>query len=482
MKATLLVGEWTPDLPSLAGSCNTATGVIPQAKSYKSFPRPVVYSNALTARAQGFISARDAAANVYNYAGDATKLYTLVNQTWTDASRLAGGAYAVATEDFWEFASWGNTVIATNIATVAQEITLGAANFAVLAGSPPQAKHIAIVRDFVVLGHLATFTQRVEWSAINNSQSWAVSGATQADYQDLVGNGGWVQRIIGGEYGVVFQEKAIWRMSYIGSPVIFQFDQVDRQRGTPVPMSVVSYGNVTFFLADDGFYYFNGSASIPIGNAKVDKTFLSEVDFSFLYRVNAAIDPVNKIVCWAYPTTSSGGVCSSILVYAWADNRWSKLVLDSELLALSTAQGYTLDSLDTVTTNLDALTPSLDSRAWTGGKINFGGFDTAHQLNTFTGTAMAAIVDVGETQHIPYNRTYVNAARPLVEGGTASVTIGSRNLQSDSVTFGSAIPQDLTGTCPQRSNARYHRYRIIPDADFTHIGGVQAEFTPEGDR
>lgn len=479
---TLLVGEYTPDLPSLSGSCTDAKNVIPATKSYRSFPQAVVYSNALTARAQGFISTRDAAANVYNYSGDATKLYTLVGQTWTDASRLAGGAYAITAEDYWEFVSWGNTVIATDFADVVQEISLGSANFIALAGSPPQARHIAVVRDFVVLGNISTFPQRVQWSAINNSHSWAVSGATQADFQDLAGDGGWVQRVVGGEYGVIFQERSIWRMSYIGSPVIFQFDLVDRQRGTPAPMSVVSYGNITFYLADDGFYYFNGSASVPIGNGKFDKTFLSEVDSTYLYRVQAAIDPVNKIVCWLYPVTGGGGVPSKVAIYNWADNRWSYAIISGELLALSAAQGYTLDGLDAVTTNLDSLTPSLDSRAWTGGKINFGMFDTSHKLNTFTGTAMSAQIDVGETQHSPYNRSYVTDTRPLVEGGTASVTVGSRNTLVEVVTYSGASTQDNTGACQHRVNARYHRYRIIPVSDFTHVGGVQVSFREEGDR
>lgn len=483
MNQTLLVGEYLPDLPSLSGHCRTAQNVVPAVLTYKSFPQSVVYSNALTARSQGFISCRDQATNVYNFSGDQTKLYRLVNQTWTDASRTVGGAYNTQPEDFWEYVQWGETVIGTNFTDVPQELTLGSTNFIALPGTPPNARHIGIVTQFVVLGGLTSLPQRVRWSAINDSHTWTVSAATQADFQDLVGDGGWVQRIVGGQYGVVFQERSIWRMTYVGSPVIFQFDQVDRQRGTPCPQSVVAYGNITFYLADDGFYYFDGSQSVHIGHGKVDQTFLSAVDNTYLYRVNAAIDPVNKIVAWAYPTSGSGGVCSTILVYSWANQKWSTIVLDLELFARSTAQGYTIDSLDTVTTNLDTLTPSLDSRAWTGGKVNFGSFDTSHKLRTFTGSAMSATVDIGEVQHATHRRAQVFNTKPLVEGGgTATVTVGERNLQTDAVSFGIASSQVSNGQCPVRSNAFYHRYRIGTTTDFDHIGGVEVSFGASGDR
>jgi hypothetical protein len=44
-----------------------------------------------------------------------------------------------------------------------------------------------------------------------------------------------VQKVVGGEYGLVFQERAVWKMTYIGSPVIFQFDLIERSRGAFAP-------------------------------------------------------------------------------------------------------------------------------------------------------------------------------------------------------------------------------------------------------
>jgi hypothetical protein len=485
--AIIPVGDWRPDLPPLGGGDITAKNVIPHKQSYLKFPSAsVVSSGAMTARAQGFYTARDSAANVYNYSGDATKLYQYnsVAATFTDVSRSSGGAYATASEGWWEMAQWGQTVISVNGVDSPQEITLGASNFTALAGSPPVASHIAVVRDFVVLGNISTFPNRVRWSAINNSQSWAVSAATQADYQDLQGDGGWVQRVIGGEYGIVVQEKAIWRMTYVGSPVIFQFDLVDRFRGTPCPQSVVGYGQFVFFLADDGFYAFDGVKTVPIGNGKVDNFFLNDLQTTYSYRVNAQVDPIRKIVAWAYPGSgSSGGTPNKILLYSWPFEKWSVVEVDTEMLARFVAGGYTLDTLDTVSSSLDSLPASLDSRIWSGGALSFGSINTDHKIATFSGSAMTATVDTVEVQHFPGQRAEVTSVRPLVDGGTATVAVGARTTQAGAVSFASAVSPTTEGECPVRSNNRYHRYRISTTGDFNHIAGItDIEASPVGGR
>lgn len=112
----------------------------------------------------------------------------------------------------------------------------------------------------------------MQWSAINNATSWTADPATLADFQDLPGDGGWIQKVVGGDYGVIIQERAVFRMDFVGSPLIFQFNQVLRNIGTPIPNSVVSYRDLVFFLSEDGFYVFDGSQAHPIGENRVDRT------------------------------------------------------------------------------------------------------------------------------------------------------------------------------------------------------------------
>jgi hypothetical protein len=91
---------------------------------------------------------------------------------------------------------------------------------------------------------------------------------------------------------------------------------------------VIGWGNMVFFLADDGFYMIlGGSPAIPIGAGKVDTTFLADLRTAYAYRVNAAIDPTNKLVMWAYPGSgSTDGTCNRIMIYNWAVKRWARVV------------------------------------------------------------------------------------------------------------------------------------------------------------
>lgn len=486
-KKVLPVGEWTPDMPDLGSGGITATNVIPWPNAYKSFPSLVPQSAALNARCQGGTFARDSAANVYNYAGTTSKLYQQVagSTSYVDSTRLAGGAYATAIDDWWEFALWGQTVIATNFIDVPQVITMGGANFAALAGSPPKARHVGVIRDFVVFGNCDTTPNRVKWSAINNSADYTISAATQSDQQDLQGDGGWVQKVVGGEYGLIFQERAVWKMTYVGSPVIFQFDMIERNRGAFSPQSVIGWGNMVFFLADDGFYVILGGAgALPIGAGKIDKTFLNDLKTAFSYRVNAAIDPTNKLVMWAYPGAgSTDGTCNSILIYNWSVKRWSLVTgVSLEAFTRYAATGFSLDTLDTVSTSIDALMASLDSRAWVGGAQSMAVFDSTHKLNTISGVAMDAIVDTGEVQLSPGMRSSVLWARPLTDGEAATVKLRTRNRVADAAAYGSASTQDTTGICAFRSNARYHAARLSTTGAFNFIQGVELSFTQEGER
>jgi hypothetical protein len=486
--------EWTPDSPDFnAPGIISIKNLIPHPYGYRSFPSGVVSSNALTARFQGGISVKDTAGNSFSYAGDATKLYSLPSTTtWTDVSRLAGGAYTIAPDQQWEFAKWGNTVIATNINDVMQVITLGGANFAALAGTPPQARHIAIVRDFVVAGNTndavnGVAPNAVRWSAINNSTSWAASASTQSDSQLLQGQGGGVQKVLGGEYGVILTEKSIWRMDYTGTPLVFSFNEVEPSRGCAAPYAVGNLGKMVFFIAEDGFYLFNGFTSTPIGAQKVDRFFFNDVDQNYMDRISIALDTINYQVMWSYPGAgSTAGICNKALIYNWQVNRWGYAEFQSQGFMRTVTPGYTLDNLDSIVSFFDSgpyASVALDSRVWTGGKYVLGYFDTNNKFNTLNGTALDSMADTSESQFFPGYRAMVTNVRPLVDGGaTVTVQLGYRDRILDNELYTNAVSVNSTGDCPVRNTARYHRVRTNTSGSFNYLQGVDIDVSREGKR
>ena len=150
MKAiNLKFGNWMPDQPDFHnGGATEAKNVIPFANSYLPLKAVTQLTDAIDARARGAISVREAGGQAYLFTGDATKIYSLAANVHTNVSK--SGNYSLSEEENWEFIKFGETVIAISIDQATQAITLGGSAFADLSGSPPKARHGAVVANFVV--------------------------------------------------------------------------------------------------------------------------------------------------------------------------------------------------------------------------------------------------------------------------------------------------------------------------------------------
>lgn len=482
------VAQYTPDQPAFQAGSSNIINVIPNvgpngAPSYRPFPAyGAATTTPLTARCQGAFYVRDSGGAARQFAGDATKLYQLVTTTWTDASRLAGGAYATAADDQWDYVQFGSLLVAVNGTDVPQKFTIDSStNFTALTGSPPTgARFIEVMGDFVVMARFPSARTTVRWGAINDAENWPASATTQADSQ-VIPDGGDITGLIGYEYGgLVFQERAIRRMDYEGSPVIFRFKKIADGIGATIPGSVAGFGDRAFFNHRSGFFMVVGGAQlVPIGSGLVDRSFWSDMDSFYLTRISSAVDPVNKLYGILYSQVGSAGVLNRMLVYHWDSGWWAYIQPGSlEFIWSATAQlnSYTLDSLDTLSTSIDALPFSLDSVAYTGTpQPLFGAFGTDHNSGGFNGSALAPSVDTVEAQIIDGHKALVRQLRPTVDGGTPSVALGTRNRIQDSVSFGAAVPLNSRGFCRYTtSRARYHRARITLSAGDTwsHIQGI----------
>jgi len=485
---TAQFGAWLPDLPA-HGNPGTllAKNVIPQAMSYRSLNSLQSFTNALDSVCLGAFWAQDDSNNIHNFAGDANKLYQLTGgNTWSDATRTTGGAYAAST---WEFAKFGDRVIAVNNADDTQRFDLSVdTNFSALAGSPPRAAHIAVIRDFVVLGDIVGLgTNFVQWSGYNNSELWTPSLATQSDSQEIFGRAGKVQRLVPGDYGLVFLEHSIYRMDYAGPPLIFQFDEIERSRGTPAPYSVLWSGGYTWYYGWDGFYVFDGQESRPISSDKVARWFEQNVDADSLGDVRGAVDRINRLVIWSFRTSKSLAYNNRLIIYNWATDRWGYAEVDTEVIEEYISSGFTLDGLDVpLPLGIDLESIPVDSTQFAGGELSLQAFDSTHKSSTFSGTPLTATIDTREISGEDNARLFTNSVRPLVEAApTTSITVqvGTRNKLTDNVTYSAAKALNgVNGEANMRANSRYQRFRLSITGGFDHATGVKAQSRVGGSR
>jgi len=468
------LGEWMPDQPGLAGNITEALNVVPMAIGYGPFSSEVALSDSASQDLLAVFSGKFSNVTTL-FAGGNTKLFKF-DSTDLDLDDVSRTASAYTATDMWDFTQFGKVIIAANGKDKLQGWTLGTSTvFADLAAAAPAASYVTVVRDFVVAARIAANPNRVYWSDINDETDWTSGPASQSDYQDIA-DGGDIQGVTGGEFGLILLERAIVRMSYIGSPLFFQFDTISRSLGCYEPRSIVQYGATTYFLADDGFYMCDGQTIKPIGTERVDRFFFNDANPSLFSQMSAAVDPINNLVIWGYTNTFSK---KSMLIYNWQTNRWSHAETTTTYIATAASATITLEGLDSYGT-MDSLTSSLDSRLWSGGKILLFGVDAA-KIYTFTGQPKTADVQTGDFQSGA--QSIVKLARPQVDNGSANVAVFSRNRLDTEVIFGATTPASSENRVSLRSVGRYHRLKIVPTGDqWKHLVAIDVDATPVGAR
>lgn len=483
----ILFGDYLPDIASF-DSPGTAyvKNVIPGTNGYAPARDVASFTNALAARCLGYFSCVDSSNTVHIFAGTSTKLYklNLSTRAWADVSKV--GNYTVATREYWSFAQFGSNVVAVTNGNAPQVYDLSSSSaFADLGGTPPQARRVSVIGDFLVLMGLTSNPARIHWSDINDITGWTPGPGSSSDYQDFP-DGGFVRGVGGGEFGIVFQDNAIRRMIFNPvSPTIFDFNRISKDRGLYMPYSLTESHSSLFFYAADGFYRVDASGGLtPIGANKVNQTFLDDADVSDPRYLIGAADPSSQRVFWAYKSraNSATSYLDKCLIYDWAKDRWSNAEISVEFIGKSSPVSVTLESLDTIGT-LDALTVSLDGFI-TQTQEALSAFNTSHQLGFFNGSTLEAIVETAEGAVAMDRRLMTREVAPIGDGFPAYVSIKQRSRLEDGKSQTVEAITGVRGYAPIRVSGRFMtgRVRIPAGTSWTYLRGVDVEGTEEGTR
>jgi hypothetical protein len=482
--------SWTPVSKVATVTISFASpGVVTLASHGFAANDPVVFSNS-----GGALPAEITAGTKYY-------VKTVVNANTFTISATAGGAAintsgagtgthsvtwlysSVSSDAQWQFAQFGNLVFATQKNAVLQVYNLASSSaFADTAGSPPQANYISVVGRFLVLSGLLSNPFRIHWSGLNDTTNWT-SGVGSSDYQDFP-DGGIVRGVAGGEFGTVFQDQAIRRMSYIpGSPLIFQIERIAQDLGLFAPYSIVRAGSLIFFHSAQGFYKIApGGLPEQIGRERVDRTFFDDLDKTELRMFIGASDPRSTRAFWAYKSTSgTTTLYDKIIGFDYALDRWFTVSMTGEYLLGMSQPGITLENLDTLSASIDALAASLDSFAVSTQPL-IAQFNSAHKMGFFSGSNLEATLETGE-QGADGNQIYGNGFRPVTDAPSVYGSLSYRNLISEALTSLPEIAQNSrTGNCDLRRSTKFSRMniRIPASTSWTFAAGVHPAIKPDG--
>ncbi len=467
-------GEWLPDQPPVAGALVEAKNVIPQQIGYGPLPTVSAISNDAGENLNSVFSGRFGN-TIKVFASSSTKLYEYSSNTLNLSNVSQAGNYSANTSGRWSTAQFGKVVLAANGEEILQAYTLStSSSFADVASAAPTAHFVSVVRDFVVCGKTNEEPNKVLWSDINDETDWVSGPTSQSDFQ-LIPDGGNIQGITGGEFGLIFLQKGISRMTYAGAPLYFQFDTISRGLGCLEPKSIAQYGNLSFFLSDDGFYLCDGQQVRPIGAEKIDRFFFNDAEIALLNTMSVAVDPIRRCIFWLYTNNSS---VQSILIYNWQIQKWSRGETSADFVNSIETEGISVESLDNYASSIDALTISLDDRFWVANSTLLAGVQ-GQKIVAFSGENTGAEIITGD---LVGQNSVINLAKPQVDSGTANVSIASRTRLDSEVSFGTVASADSENRCALRSHGRYHRIKVLPSGNYTAAVGVDLDIKARGMR
>lgn len=487
---------FAPDQPKSIGSgSGEAKGVIWKDGAYRPFNDFASYGSSATfpGRVVGARGISDAGGAVHFFAGTGSNLYKMKSRAPALVSK--SGGYGLANVPAWTFEPYGNRVVAVGAGVKPQVWEFGqSTEFRDLAGDPPMSETAFVVREWLFLASDRTLT----WSAFNNIDSdvsWTPSFELQSGFGDLQASGGRIMCGLSGEVGVCFQERAINRIAYVGNPTTWQIDQVEDGRGAIGPHAACRYGASFFFVAEDGFFMFDGARAVSIGDGAVDRYFASRVNYSRRDQVCIAADTERKALIVTFPAGSSS-TANEVLIYSLSGQRWTRDEMGMEFIFDAPIEGIVPDDTEAVeaafgTEIVDEFPADLsfDGPEWSESRRQWMAINTNHTLGTFAGLPRTATVDTAQVEVIPARQAFVSEVWPLTDAPEASVRSAiaagrsrlATAIDTESIAYGT---MNSVGFCPVRASGRYvaARVEIASGATWTELAGVHFDARDAGAR
>ncbi len=301
------------------------------------------------------------------------------------------------------------------------------------------------------------------WSAFNNIFDFTPSQRTQSGEAILnTPELGYISAILGGRTPLIFQERGVTRISYVGAPVVWQTQLISSEFGVPSQGCVAQVDNLVYFVNANGVFVTNGAQITDVGYRRVSQWLQDNVTGT-LANTMSAIDQKRGLIIWSFPggTTAPDG-SDYHLVYNYREDAFSVLTLSVGGLALMSAD------LGSDPPRLVAYTPS----------------SGATGIAAFTGDALEAKLTTG---HISNSGARISAssAEAHYSGSGATIALSGKDRFGAASDFGSyATPDTSTGYASVRAEGRAlaASVKFASGADWDDFTGLTIDIGNGGKR
>ena len=319
-------------------------------------------------------------------------------------------------------------------------------------GISPAFAVCSTVNQFVMGGNFTggknglPYSAGVQWCAIGDATDWPIPNsddarAKQSGYEQLPIKLGEVTHIGGDDfYAYVWQQTGITKFTYVGGDVVFSVDTFEEARGCYSFGHVARVDDMYFFESKYGRHMIQNDQIVDIGYGLIDDSYPPVHTHGVKVKANPSLHSI---------------FFSNNVVFNYKTQQWTRLP------------------------NITASFP-INVKAGIIGQYTTG-TGTTYLTTSEGGTVETALLTTASPNINPGGRAVVNGVRPIANGGTYAVRVGTLDDIDGTVAWSASTSVNTrSNTANFRAEGRYHRVELTVTGGFTTIMGADVDFTPQG--
>ena len=160
----------------------------------------------------------------------------------------------------------------------------------------------------------------IRFSSQESLLDWTPTATNTAGDLRLGGGSEFVQAVETKQAILVFTDKTLHAMKFIGPPFTFGLQELSKNITIISPKSAVPVGDVVYWMGRDTFYIYSGGQTQQIPCTVKDKVFL-DINTEQFDKVFGGVNSEFNEIIWFYPNASNTNN-SNYVIFNYADNTW----------------------------------------------------------------------------------------------------------------------------------------------------------------
>jgi hypothetical protein len=160
----------------------------------------------------------------------------------------------------------------------------------------------------------------IRFSSQENPVDWFPTATNTAGDLRLGGGSTFVQAVETKQLILVFTNKTLHAMKFIGPPFTFGLQELSKNITIMSPFSAIAVEDAVFWMGVDTFYIYSGGQTVQLPCTVKDKVFL---DFNFEEKDKVHVGSNSEFgeIIWFYPTAGQTEV-DSYVIYNYLEKIW----------------------------------------------------------------------------------------------------------------------------------------------------------------